>query len=97
MKRVKTVGVRNLKDKLSAYLREIQSGSIVLITDRGTVVAELREPSVARMPPGDGGLDDWLRDGRLAAPRAAKARCPRSPVRVAAGSAAALLDQERAQ
>ncbi len=42
--RIKTVNVRTLKDKLSSYLREVQRGEVILVTDRGVVVAELRRP-----------------------------------------------------
>ncbi len=41
---VQTVNIRTLKDKLSAYLRDVRRGDVVLITDRGEVVAELRRP-----------------------------------------------------
>lgn len=44
---MKTVGVRDLKNKLSEYLRRVRLGEIVLVTDRGEVVAEL-------LPPGQG-------------------------------------------
>lgn len=50
MKRMKTVGVRELKNKLSEYLRRVQLGEGVLVTDRGEVVAEL-------LPPGQGQAD----------------------------------------
>lgn len=43
---IRTVNIRTLKDKLSAYLREVQRGDIVLVTDRGRVVAEIREPTL---------------------------------------------------
>jgi len=36
--------IRALKDKLSAYLRDVQRGDVILVTDRGRVVAELRPP-----------------------------------------------------
>jgi antitoxin (DNA-binding transcriptional repressor) of toxin-antitoxin stability system len=53
---VKTVGVRELKNRLSEYLRLVRSGESVLVTDRGEVVAELSPPgqSVAdsSVPPG---------------------------------------------
>lgn len=42
---MKAVGVRELKAQLSRYLRDVQAGEIVLVTDRGRVVAELRRPS----------------------------------------------------
>ncbi len=43
---VKTINIRALKDKLSAYLRDVQRGDVILVTDRGRVVAEIRLPSV---------------------------------------------------
>lgn len=42
---VKAVAIRELKNRLSAYLREVAQGEVVLVTDRGRVVAELRRPS----------------------------------------------------
>lgn len=41
---MKTAGIRELKAKLSEYLRQVQKGETVLVTDRGGVVAELRPP-----------------------------------------------------
>ncbi len=45
---IKTVNIRTLKDKLSAYLRQVQRGDVVLVSDRGTVIAELRQPTLHR-------------------------------------------------
>lgn len=42
---MKVVGIRELKDRLSEYLRLVRNGEEILITDRGDVVAELRLPS----------------------------------------------------
>jgi antitoxin (DNA-binding transcriptional repressor) of toxin-antitoxin stability system len=42
---VKTVGIRELKNRLSDYLRQVRSGEAVLVTDRGQVVAELTLPN----------------------------------------------------
>ena len=51
-----TVGVRDLKNRLSEYLRRVRLGESVLVTDRGEVVAELMPPGQVRMdrsvPPG---------------------------------------------
>jgi antitoxin (DNA-binding transcriptional repressor) of toxin-antitoxin stability system len=44
---MRTVGVRELKAHLSRVLREVQSGETVLVTDRGRVIAELRQPGLA--------------------------------------------------
>lgn len=41
------VGIRELKNKLSHYVRLVAAGESVLVTDRGTVVAELRPPGPA--------------------------------------------------
>ncbi len=41
---MQTVGLRELKNRLSHYVREVREGAVVLVTDRGEVVAELRPP-----------------------------------------------------
>ena len=41
---MKTVGLRELKNRLSEYIRQVRSGEGVLVTDRGQVVAELAPP-----------------------------------------------------
>ncbi len=38
------VGIRELKNRLSEYLRLVRAGELVQVTDRGTVVAEIRAP-----------------------------------------------------
>lgn len=43
--RMKTVGVRELKNHLSEYLRQVRLGESVLVTDRGEVVAEFSPPT----------------------------------------------------
>ncbi len=40
------VNIRELKDKISYYIREVVHGETILVTDRGKVVAELRQPSL---------------------------------------------------
>ena len=41
---MKAVGVKQLKARLSEYLRAVKAGEIVLVTDRDEVVAEIRPP-----------------------------------------------------
>ena len=41
---METVGIRELKNKLSAYVRKVEAGDVVIVTDRGRVVAELVPP-----------------------------------------------------
>jgi prevent-host-death family protein len=59
---MKTVGVRELKNRLSEYLRQARSGESVLVTDRGQVVAELT-------PPGHGAMDQSVPAGLVALAR----------------------------
>ena len=55
---MKHVGVRDLKNRLSEYLRAVKAGERVLVTDRGEVVAELG-------PPGPRGADPDVPAGLL--------------------------------
>jgi antitoxin (DNA-binding transcriptional repressor) of toxin-antitoxin stability system len=41
-----TVGTKELKNRLSHYLRRVGDGEIVRVTDRGKVIAELRAVAV---------------------------------------------------
>jgi antitoxin (DNA-binding transcriptional repressor) of toxin-antitoxin stability system len=59
---MKTVGVRELKNRLSEYIRQVRAGEAVLVTDRGQVVAELA-------PPGQGATDTSIPPGLLALAR----------------------------
>jgi prevent-host-death family protein len=51
-----TVGLRELKNRLSEYVRKVKSGETVLVTDRGEVVAQLsppiEQPERPDLPPG---------------------------------------------
>lgn len=71
---MRAVGVREMKNRLSAYLRLVAEGETVLVTDRGRVVAQLAPPPV-HGPPAIS-EDEALR--RLAA--AGKVRLPRTKV-----------------
>ena len=43
---MKAVGLRELKNRLSEYIREVRAGEGLLVTDRGDVVAELTPPGL---------------------------------------------------
>lgn len=47
---MRVVGIRQLKARLSEYLREVRRGEVFLVTDRDTVVAELRPPGSLHAP-----------------------------------------------
>lgn len=91
------VGIRELKNRLSEYVRLVRAGEHVTITDRGEVVAEMNPPGTnlqgeIRYP----GLLELAKQGkvRLGAPNDPALYPPR-PVRRRAGTAAKLIDQGR--
>lgn len=55
-----TVGVRELKNRLSEYLRRAREGERVLVTDRGRPVAVISPPVETPLEPG---LESLLRAG----------------------------------
>jgi antitoxin (DNA-binding transcriptional repressor) of toxin-antitoxin stability system len=71
---MRAVGIRELKNRLSHYVRLVEAGESVLVTDRGAVVAELRPPGSAgagaEIDPLQARLAELARRGRatLAAP-----------------------------
>jgi antitoxin (DNA-binding transcriptional repressor) of toxin-antitoxin stability system len=66
-----TVGVRELKSQLSAYLRRVRDGETVRVTHRGEVIAELRPPDAGEGPTPHSGLNALIREGKARAPLAA--------------------------
>jgi antitoxin (DNA-binding transcriptional repressor) of toxin-antitoxin stability system len=95
---MKTVGIRELKNRLSEYLRQVRSGESVLVTDRGEVVAEFSPPgrvlADASVPAGLLGL---ARRGllTLGSPGDASVYVALPRARRGKRSAAELLDEER--
>jgi prevent-host-death family protein len=49
----RTVGSRELKTRLGAYLRQVRSGITLIVTDRGVPVAELRPLGMASVELGE--------------------------------------------
>jgi antitoxin (DNA-binding transcriptional repressor) of toxin-antitoxin stability system len=95
---MKAVAVRELKNRLSAYLREVAAGEVVLVTDRGRVVAELRRPNVEGLhSPAEQALARLVAAGVLTIGLPQDpASYQRSDVRIARPSQE-LLDAERAE
>lgn len=97
---VQTIGIRELKNRLSEIVRAVKAGDHVLVTDRGTVVAEL-------VPPGHPTRDSSIPPGlaRLVergVARQGAANDPRlyenlTPLRRKPESAARLLDESRGE
>jgi antitoxin (DNA-binding transcriptional repressor) of toxin-antitoxin stability system len=92
---MKVVGVRELKNRLGEYLRLVRNGEEILVTDRGEVVAELRQPSPRVALPYPALLEAVQRGrARLGMANRPDLYRPLTPA-MPPGSAAKLLDEER--
>ncbi len=58
-----TIGVAELRQNLSRYLRRVERGERLLVTDRNRPVAELGPPSAS-----GSGLDRLIAEGRVSRP-----------------------------
>src|SRR2546426_12152310 len=80
---MKQVGLRELKNRLSEYVRLVRAGEHVQVTDRGQVVAELLPPAPPKGRDLAAGLAELERRGLLRPPpaegRARYARLPPPP------------------
>ena len=95
---MRSVGIRELKNRLSEFVRIVQAGERVLVTDRGRVVAELREPNSKEVDSVPAALAELARRGQLSLSTGSntKTRYPRLP-RVKKGpTSRELLDEGRA-
>ena len=90
-----SVGIRELKNRLSEYLRMVRRGEEVLITDRGEAVAEPRQPVCLLEAAAHPELVRRARSGkvRLGAPNRADLY-PEMPHLLPSGTARRLLDGE---
>lgn len=65
---METVGIRELKNRLSAYVRKVEAGDVIVVTDRGRIVAELVPPGHAATPGIHPGLLELARRDGLRLP-----------------------------
>jgi antitoxin (DNA-binding transcriptional repressor) of toxin-antitoxin stability system len=97
---MRVVGIKQLKAKLSEYLREVRRGEVFLVTDRDEVVAELRPPRSPLSPPADDleqAFEMLLESGEVQPPRLTKGEWTWRPAGagLASGTAGRLLDELR--
>lgn len=94
---MRVIGIRELKAQLSRVLRDVQSGDVVLVTDRGRVVAELRRPDASRWAesPQERALARLAAGGQLRVAERTASAYQLSTVTSRAGLARQLLDEER--
>jgi hypothetical protein len=97
MGNLKTVGIKELKNNLSAYLREVRRGTRVFVSDRNRIVAELHEPTAGYAVDDqiDPKLAEWIDRRIVSPPTAKKTKLPISPVRLDEGIVARLIDEGR--
>lgn len=96
MREIKTVGIKALKDNLSSYLRDVKAGALILVTDRGSVVAELKEPEIGNLIHEESSLmKDWIHEGWFIPARKRKVQCTKSEIKVKEGTTSHLLNRER--
>jgi antitoxin (DNA-binding transcriptional repressor) of toxin-antitoxin stability system len=93
---MKAVAVKELKNRLSHYLREVASGEIVLVTDRGRVVAEPRRPPTERADY-DSSLEPLASQGLLQLGLPQDSRAYRRSRATLRRPSQALVDAERAE
>jgi antitoxin (DNA-binding transcriptional repressor) of toxin-antitoxin stability system len=96
---VKAIGVKQLKARLSEYLRLVKAGETILVTERDEVVAEVRPARRQPVPRED--LEDVL-DDLAAAGRVTRASLPKrrwtwkvKGLGLPAGTAETTLDEIR--
>ena len=95
---MKAVGIRELKNNLSRYVAEVRRGEVVVVTDRGRVVAELRRPTATHPTAIPAGLDALAARGevRLGLPHDPDLYVTLEPCGPE-GLAGELLDEERGE
>jgi antitoxin (DNA-binding transcriptional repressor) of toxin-antitoxin stability system len=82
------VGIREVKAHLSEYIRRVNEGEVVTITDRGRVTALLVAPNALS------NVDLGLAEGWITPP-ARRGALPAVPRYRAAAAVAVLLDEDR--
>ena len=82
--RMRSVGLKVLKNKLSEYVRLASGGETVLVTDHDRVVAELSAPRAGRSPLlHDASLAQAVREGWLTPPSVSRSAPPPQALPVA--------------
>lgn len=88
---MREIGVRELKQSLSATLRAVARGEQVRVTSRGKVVADIVPAGVA----GDDQLRELVAGGRVTPPsRSRPARAPRLVVSKVSASSLVLSERD---
>jgi len=98
MRALKTVGIKELKDNLSSYLREVQRGIRIFVTDRNIIIAELHEPLLREVVINDTKnqmLIEWIEKKLVIIPHQKQKKITPTSVSCKQGTSLKLLDEER--
>lgn len=96
MVKLKTVGIKELKNNLSAYLQEVRLGTRILVSDRNNVVAEIHGPMSGNLREETNPvLAEWVSSGAVLLPKAKKTNIGISPVKMKQGTSLEILKQLR--
>jgi antitoxin (DNA-binding transcriptional repressor) of toxin-antitoxin stability system len=75
---MRTVGTKQLRDRLREYVRLAATGETVLVTDHGRVVAELGPPQPSRLVRATASVvAEWVRQGLATPPTLPRGTRPR--------------------
>jgi antitoxin (DNA-binding transcriptional repressor) of toxin-antitoxin stability system len=93
-----SAGIRHLKSHLSQYIRRVESGERIAITAHGRVVAELGPPGAAATARRSTRLDELIAAG-VVRPATDTGPLPDDwpDIRLPAGTAAILIDEDRGE
>ena len=64
---MKTVQIKVLRDNLSKYLKLVKEGEVILVKERDTIIAELKQPSpeVTQKTAWEIKREQWIKEGIL--------------------------------
>jgi prevent-host-death family protein len=93
-----SIGIRELKNNLSHYVRQIEAGKRVAVTAHGRVVAELVPPNSGTGRGGASRYDELVATGIIERAARADGATPEWPdIRLSSGTVAELIDSDRGE
>jgi len=95
---MRSTGIRELKNNLSQYVRQVEAGERIAVTAHGRVVAELAPPAVAKGRARRNRFADLIASGIVRPPLEAGSPIEDWPkLRLARGTAAHLIELDRGE
>jgi prevent-host-death family protein len=93
-----SAGIRELKNNLSRYMRQVEAGGRVAVTAHGRVIAELVPPSLGAQSAGVGRYQELVAAGVIEPAEEAYESPPEWPdILLSGGAVAELIDSDRGE